>query len=143
MFRFEGHFSDIIFRSLPAIIHIPAHLDQAAVLRWSLERFGAEFHGRSTGHSLMMGHLAPIILLQTLRIYLSSAKSGKNWLVALSHPKLLVVPGVTSGTPATMMTRCPALAKPSRNAMLPAREADREASQFWPGLGPKITAADA
>jgi AraC-like DNA-binding protein len=88
MFRFEGHFSDIILRSLPAIIHIPAHLDQGAVLRWSLERFGAEFHGRSTGHSLMMGYLAPIILLQALRIYLSSTKSDKNWLVALSHPKL-------------------------------------------------------
>jgi AraC-like DNA-binding protein len=87
-FRFEGHFSDIIFRSLPAIIHIPAHLDQAAVLRWSLDRFGAEFHGRSAGRSLMMSYLAPIILLQTLRIYTASTRNDRNWLVALSHPKL-------------------------------------------------------
>src|SRR5436309_2066863 len=34
---------------------------------------------------------------------------------------MLVAPGVPSGTPATTMTRWPALAKPSRNAMLPAR----------------------
>ena len=34
---------------------------------------------------------------------------------------MLVVPGAPSGTPATMMTRWPALAKPSRKAMLPAR----------------------
>jgi len=88
MFRFEGHFSDIIFRSLPAVIHIPAQLDQGAVLRWSLERFGTEFHSRSAGRSLMMGYLAPIILLQALRIYLSSTQRDKNWLVALSHPKL-------------------------------------------------------
>ncbi|WP_284945021.1 AraC family transcriptional regulator [Acidisoma cladoniae] len=88
MFRFEGHFSNIILKSLPAIIHIPAHLDQAAVLRWSLERFVAEFQGRSTGYSLMMGYLAPIIFLQTLRLYLALTHRDKNWLVALSHPKL-------------------------------------------------------
>ena len=34
---------------------------------------------------------------------------------------MLVVPGVPSGTPATMMTRWPALANPSRNAIEPAR----------------------
>ena len=34
---------------------------------------------------------------------------------------MLVVPGMPSGTPATMMTRSPARAKPSRNAMRQAR----------------------
>src|SRR5258705_312790 len=34
---------------------------------------------------------------------------------------MLVVPGMPSGTPATMITRWPALAKPSRKAMEPAR----------------------
>ena len=34
---------------------------------------------------------------------------------------ILVAPGVPSGTPATMMTRWPALAKPSRNAIWQAR----------------------
>jgi hypothetical protein len=34
---------------------------------------------------------------------------------------ILVAPGVPSGTPATMMMRCPALAKPSRNAIWQAR----------------------
>ncbi len=88
VFRFEGHFSEVIFRSLPPVIHIPAHLDQAAVLRWSLDRFGAEFHGRSAGRSLMMSYLAPVILLQTLRIYHASTGNDRNWLAALSHPKL-------------------------------------------------------
>jgi AraC-like DNA-binding protein len=88
VFRFDGHFSEVIFHSLPPVIHIPAHMDQAAVLRWSLDRFGAEFRGRGAGHSLMMHYLAPIILLQTLRIYLASGRNDNNWLVALSHPKL-------------------------------------------------------
>ena len=87
-FRFEGHFSEVAFRSIPPVLHIPAHLDQAAVLRWSLDRFSAEFHGRGAGRALMMSHLAPIILLQTLRIYLASTKDDRNWLAALSHPKL-------------------------------------------------------
>ena len=36
---------------------------------------------------------------------------------------MLVAPGVPNGTPATMMTRCPALAKPSEKAVLQARSA--------------------
>ena len=34
---------------------------------------------------------------------------------------MLVVPGMPSGTPATMITRWPARTKPSRNAIWPAR----------------------
>ena len=34
---------------------------------------------------------------------------------------IFVVPGMPSGTPATMMTRWPAFAKPSRNVIEPAR----------------------
>lgn len=87
-FRFDGHFADVVLRALPPVIHIPAHLDQAAVLRWSLDRFGAEFHGHGAGRSLMMAYLAPLILLQTLRLYLATAGNDRNWLAALSHPKL-------------------------------------------------------
>jgi AraC-like DNA-binding protein len=88
VFSFHGHFSKLILRSLPPVVHLPSDLDQAAVLRWSLERFGAEFRGTGAGRAVMMGNLAPIILLQTLRVYASRASSKESWLVALSHPKL-------------------------------------------------------
>ncbi len=88
VFRFHGQFSKMIFDSLPPVIHIPAHLDQAMILRWSLDRFAAEFHGMRMGRALMMSNLAPIILLQTLRIYLDSTNDKPSWLAALSHPKL-------------------------------------------------------
>jgi len=88
VFRFHGQFSKMIFDSLPPVIHIPAHLDQAFVLRWSLDRFAAEFYGTGMGRALMMSNLAPIILLQTLRIYLGSKNDKPSWLTALSHPKL-------------------------------------------------------
>jgi AraC-like DNA-binding protein len=87
-FQFEGHLPKILFAHLPPAIHIPGHLDQAAVLRWSIERFRSEFLGDNVGRSLILNHLPPVMLLQILRIYLASAKSETNWLVALSDPKL-------------------------------------------------------
>jgi AraC-like DNA-binding protein len=87
-FQFEGHFPKIVFAHLPTAIHIPEHLDQAAILRWSLERFRAEFFGKNLGRSLILNHLTPIMLLQILRIYLASEKGDNNWLGALSDPKL-------------------------------------------------------
>lgn len=87
-FQFEGHLPKIMFGNLPPVIHIPEHMEQAAILRWSLERFSSEVQGDKVGRTLIINHLAPIMLVQILRIYLASAKNEKNWLVALSDPKL-------------------------------------------------------
>jgi AraC-like DNA-binding protein len=88
IFRFDGHLPTLLFRRLPPVIVIDGNSDQAAALRWNLERFGAELRGDSAGRSFMLGHLAPVMLLQALRMYLSSATKDENWLVALSHPRL-------------------------------------------------------
>ena len=88
LFRFDGHLPQIVFGRLPPVIHIAGDSDQAAVLRWSLDRFRAELRGAGVGRSLMLNHLAPIMLLQTLRIYLGSSPGDENWLVALSDPRL-------------------------------------------------------
>ena len=87
-FQLDGHFQEIVFGRLPSVIYVPAHAEQAAVLRWGLERFGAEVRNRHAGRALMLNHLAPIMLLQTLRSYLASAGHEKNWFVALSDPRL-------------------------------------------------------
>jgi AraC-like DNA-binding protein len=87
-FQLDGHFQEIVFGRLPSVVYIPAHAEQAAVLRWGLERFGAEVRNRQAGRALMLNHLAPIMLLQTLRSYLASAGHEKNWFVALSDPRL-------------------------------------------------------
>jgi AraC-like DNA-binding protein len=88
IFEFEGHLPKIVLGQLPSVIHIPENLDQAAVLRWSIERFSSEFRGNNIGRPLILNHLAPVMLLQVLRIYLASAKKEKNWLTTLSDPKL-------------------------------------------------------
>jgi AraC-like DNA-binding protein len=87
-FRFDGHFQNIVLGRLPPVIRIPAQEEQAAVLRWSLDRFAAEVRNRHAGRALMLRYLAPIMLLQTLRGYLASAEREKNWFVALSEPRL-------------------------------------------------------
>lgn len=88
LFQFEGLMPKIMFGHFPPVIHIRENLEQAAVLRWSLERFSAEFRSERPGRSLILNHLAPIMLLQTLRVYLASTKSEKNWLTALADPQL-------------------------------------------------------
>ncbi len=88
IFRFEGHLPSILFDRLPSTIYIDGSSDQSAVLRGNLDRFTAEMRGHGIGRKLILSHLAPIMLLQALRIYLLSAPKEANWLVALSHPRL-------------------------------------------------------
>jgi AraC-like DNA-binding protein len=88
VFEFKGHLPQVLFGRLPSVIHVPSGSDQAAILRWSVQRFGAEFREQGVGKPLMLNHLSLIMLLQTIRIYLNSAAEDDNWLVALSDPKL-------------------------------------------------------
>ena len=88
-FEFEGHLPKVLFEGLPACIHVDGNSDQAAILRWSLERFKAEFFGKNPGRALILNRLTPIMLLQILRIYLgTSDKKQQNWLMAISDPQL-------------------------------------------------------
>lgn len=88
IFRFEGNLPRILFDRLPPVIHIDGTSDAAAVLRWNLDRFTAEMRNHHVGWKLMLTHLAPIMLLQVLRLYLHSGVKQANWLTALSNPRL-------------------------------------------------------
>lgn len=87
-FQFEGHLPEIVFRHLPPIIHIPEHMEQAAILRWNLEQFGTEFRGDQVGKTLALHTLAPLMLLQIFRTYLASTRNDRNWLFALADSQL-------------------------------------------------------
>ena len=88
IFRFQGHLAKVLLKRLPAVIHVDGDSDHAAVLRGSLDRFSAEMRTGGVGRSLILSHLAPIMLLQTLRFYLASSPKEENWLIALTHPQL-------------------------------------------------------
>ena len=91
IFRFQGHLSSVLFDRMPALVHVDGSSDDAAGLRGSLDRFSAEMRTAGVGRSLILSHLAPIMLLQTLRSYLASSPREENWLVALTHPGLVKV----------------------------------------------------
>lgn len=86
-FQLEGHFQHVVFGRLPAVMHVQADADHAAVLRWAIDRFAVEVRNARPGRALMLIHLAPIMLLQVLRAYLADATHDRNWLVALSEPR--------------------------------------------------------
>ncbi len=88
IFRFQGHLPALLFNRLPPIIHVDGSSNDAAAFRWSLERFNAEMRNVGLGRSLVLSHLAPIILLQMLRLYVTSSTAEENWLRALAHPRL-------------------------------------------------------
>ena len=117
IFRFEGHLPSVLFRHLPAVMYADGHADQAAVLRWSQERFAVEMQGSGVGRSLMVSHLAPIMLLQMLRIYLASSPKSENSLSAFSHPQLSrVLDGMQTGYRENWsLNRCAELANMSRS----------------------------
>ena len=91
IFRFQGHLPSVLFARLPPVIHVDGGSDQAAVLRGSLDRFSAEMRTGGVGRSLVLSHLAPIMLVQTLRVYLATSRKEQNWLVALSQARLSTV----------------------------------------------------
>ncbi|HEY0255144.1 MAG TPA: AraC family transcriptional regulator, partial [Kofleriaceae bacterium] len=87
-FQLEGHFQAIVFGRLPPVIHIPAHAESAAVLRWGIDRLAAEVSNAQPGRALMLRHLAPLLLVQTFRSYLATAGDARNWFSALRDPRL-------------------------------------------------------
>ena len=88
IFRFQGHLPSLLFGRLPPVIHLDGSSDHAAAFRWSLDRFNAEMRNVGLGRSLILSHLAPIMLLQMLRLYVGSSPVEENWLRALVHPRL-------------------------------------------------------
>lgn len=88
LFHFEGHLPKIVFGRLPPLICVPGESDAAEVLRWSLARFHRELGSHTAGRMLMLSHLAPVMLLQTLRVHLAQSPTHDSWLSALAHPKL-------------------------------------------------------
>jgi AraC-like DNA-binding protein len=104
-FFFEGDHAGLLFNALPAIVHIRDASNQAAVLRWSLEQLATELKQGSPGGALMADHLAQIMLLQVLRLWLASDKAQHvGWFRALADPRLARAIGAIHADPARRWT---------------------------------------
>lgn len=102
-FSFEGDHAGLLFNALPAIVHVRDACKQAAVLRWSLEQLALELKQESPGGALMSDHLAQIMLLQVLRLWLAPGKHV-GWLGALADQRLARSIGAMHAEPARRWT---------------------------------------
>ena len=103
-FTFEKERFDRLFASLPAVIHIRGSSRPAGVLRWSLEQLVLELAQNSPGSALMTEHLAHIMLLQVLRLWLDSSDEHNGWLGALADKRLSRAIAAMHAEPASRWT---------------------------------------
>jgi AraC-like DNA-binding protein len=87
-FGVSGAHADILMGMLPPIVHIRNETEQAA-LRWSLERMMQELHTPEPGSFLIAQHLAHMMLVQALRLYVKTgASNGTGWLFGVADKQL-------------------------------------------------------
>ncbi len=88
-FGLESQHAGILLKALPPIVLIRDERGEAG-LRWSVERMMQEMREPRPGSFLVLQHLAHLLLVQALRLYLADgAKSvGTGWLFALADRQL-------------------------------------------------------
>ena len=83
-FTFMGQDAEALFRSLPPIIISRSDSEEASALRSSLDLFVKELRGGKPGSALSVQHLAHLMLIQMLRLYLDSDQALETgWWAAL------------------------------------------------------------
>lgn len=87
-FDFSGAQTDMMLGSMPAVVRLRDQDDKVG-LRWALDRMRRELSRDEPGRGLIVRHLAHLLLVQTLRLYLAQASGeGMGLLFALVDPKL-------------------------------------------------------
>jgi len=92
-FAFAGDHAAALFESLPPIVHVRQASSQASVLRWCLDQLTAELQGSEAGTAIVAEHLAHIMMVHVLRLYLAtsaqtSAHERVGWFFALSDRQI-------------------------------------------------------
>jgi len=103
-FAVSGRHADILMGMLPPVVHIGNESDQAA-LRWAVERMRYELREQQPGSFLVAQHLAHMMLIQALRMYLAeSPNGGTGWLAALADKQLGLAISAIHSEPARRWT---------------------------------------
>lgn len=85
-FAFSGDHTKLLLGAMPPILRLRDEGEKAG-LRWSLDRMRQELAQGKPGGVLVVEHLAHLLLVQALRLYL--AHGGRTgWLFALGDPKI-------------------------------------------------------
>jgi AraC-like DNA-binding protein len=108
-FIFDGAFAPVLFGALPAIVHVHEASTQASVLRWAIGQLTTELRDRQPGGVLVSDHLAHIMIVQVLRLYLSGRPLHRHgldggWLAALTDRQIGSALGAMHADPARRWT---------------------------------------
>ncbi len=109
-FAFAGAHADMLLGAMPPVAHLREDRDKMN-LRWALEQMRRELVEAQPGGVLVAQHLAHMMLVQALRLYLSGlAGRHVGWLFALANPQLAAAISAMHAEPGTRWT-LPALAE--------------------------------
>ncbi|MBN3788046.1 AraC family transcriptional regulator [Burkholderia sp. Ac-20353] len=93
-FTFEDN-AHLLLGSLPPVVIVSGRSEPATVLRWALQRLASEFGAPSLGASLMVRHLAHMMLVQILRVHAEThAHNETGWLAAFTDSRIAT--GITA-----------------------------------------------
>ncbi len=88
IFSFAGEHANMLLGALPPLMHLRDWSGQPT-MQWCLERMMRELREPQPGGFLLGQHLAHIMLVEALRLYLSNeASPGVGWLLALGDKQM-------------------------------------------------------
>lgn len=101
-FSIQGAQASFLVECLPSIIHIEAVTDPAGKLRWVLAALADEHKEGQAGSASMVEHLAHVMLIHIVRLYLLVAHGQglRGWLAALADPRIGAALALMHGEPA-------------------------------------------
>lgn len=103
-FAFAGAHADVLLGAMPPVVHLREDRHRTN-LQWALEQMRLELVEAQPGGVLVAQHLAHMILVQALRLYLSGlAGRHVGWLFALADPQLAAAIGAMHAEPGTRWT---------------------------------------
>lgn len=104
-FAFGGDHAEMLFDALPPLVHVHGASSGAPILRWALDQLALELRERQPGNDLVSEHLAQIMLVQVLRLYLATRGSaGVGWFHALADRQMGRVVGAMHADPSHRWT---------------------------------------
>jgi AraC-like DNA-binding protein len=88
--KLAGDHADILLRVLPPIVRIYKEADKA-MLRWCVDQMMHELRKARPGNSLVIEHLAHMMLVQALRLHVDEGPvGGAGWLFALADKQVSI-----------------------------------------------------
>ncbi|MFM9271922.1 AraC family transcriptional regulator [Halomonas elongata] len=87
-FDYAGAHTEMLLGAMPSVVCLRDENDKVG-LRWALERMRYELNAFQPGANVVVHHLAHLLLVQALRLYLSHGiGQGVGWLFALGDSKI-------------------------------------------------------